>query len=824
MSIWKKAISVATSAALLASLLTAVAAPAAFAANTSAGGGIIYPDYAASAPFSITFQEDAVDQYNNGSFTVAVYDSDGTDADATFVTTVAPTVTRNLGVGTASAGFVGDTLVVNISGTDDTKIESWTIGGLKASAGAAAAKGALIFDVTADTVNLSQVLATATGTTTSAITGGVSTTVTYAVDAGSPLFQVTGTACVGGAASAGNVTVAASGVVAAETFSTSTAGGTFTKATPFTGDKPVGTAVSQSACAARFPSPVTVGDAVLAYLDPDWGAPETFQAGVNSQNPADLRAQLGFFDDLLLNGDVVTFTMQTAGVLFSPDAELLGDIWGDGITIASPVLGADRKSITVTITQDADAGDTIDFGPYMDVALNVPNGTTVDVAVTVSRAGVVVLDSPVTVAVVGYVAVGSTAAPTIYIGQNDQATGMITITESAAGVLTDDGLLEVCLQTDESWAVGRYFWAVVTSGDLKLNAAGLPVTQAKMTIDGDCLTVLPYTASTVASTIEIRDGTSSAPVVSGPTNGPKVNVPNYMSPGQTYVRVYNDEVQVADNIVIAVRAYTGTPTATTSGQLPAVRGLLNQMTGSITFTEGAPNQFGNIYDLELCLVYPSVSDNNAYIWSNPVGANAPVVTTNSTVSGLIASFDFFQSGDDCLEININDTGLSGLGTITISNLKLDVKTDAPLGPVFVRIYTDTEGPSASQLQATVSPATVVEKKAITINAVTALGVPPNQGPWSTATKVAAANKFITWKFSGGAALAGKTVRIYVATKNANGGWGPFVNLTGRVADASGNAYFWWRATGAWVSVRAYYAGDAAVSPSWSSPRQGRWLS
>jgi hypothetical protein len=255
-----------------------------------------------------------------------------------------------------------------------------------------------------------------------------------------------------------------------------------------------------------------------------------------------------------------------------------------------------------------------------------------------------------------------------------------------------------------------------------------------------------------------------------------------------------------------------------------VRGMLNQATGSITFTEGAPNQFGDIYDLELCLVYPSVSDNNAYIWSNPVGANAPVVTTNSTVSGLIASFDFFASGDECLEININDTGLSGLGTITISNLKLDVKTDAPLGPVFVRVYTDTEGPSASQLQATVSPATVIEKKAIAISAVSALGLIPNQGPWTTGTTVAPANKFITWKFDGGAALAGKTIRIYVATKNANGGWGPFVNLTGRVANAAGIAEFHWRSTNQWVSVRAYYPGDAMYLASWSSPRQGRWLS
>ena len=56
---------------------------------------------------------------------------------------------------------------------------------------------------------------------------------------------------------------------------------------------------------------------------------------------------------------------------------------------------------------------------------------------------------------------------------------------------------------------------------------------------------------------------------------------------------------------------------------------------------------------------------------------------------------------------------------------------------------------------------------------------PNQGPWSTSTKVAAANKYITWRFQGGSAFAGKTADIYVAVKNSNGGWGPFVKLTSR---------------------------------------------
>ena len=824
MSLWKKAVSVGTSAALVASLLATVAAPAVFAANTSAGGGTIYPGAGSSATFSLTFAEDAVGQFSNGSFAVDVADSAGVNGNATFVTTVAPTITRNAGLGTASAGFIGDQLVVNVGGTDPTKIDSWTISGLKVSAGAAAAFGSLIFSVSGDIVGLSQALSTASGTTTSVITGGSSTSFTYALDAGSVQFQPTGTACTGSALAAGSVTVAAAGVVAAETFTAIAPTGvanTIYKATALTGSKPVGTVVTQSVCANRFPSPVTVGDAVDAFNQ--WGWNPTFQAGVNSQNPADIEADLGFFDGLLLAGDTVTFTIQTPGVLFAPDPELTGDIFSVGIGTGTPVLSADRKSISVALTADATAGDYIDFGPYMDVAQSVANGTTVDVAVTTSRAGVVVLGSPVTVAVVGFVSAGSTAAPIIYIGQNDQSTGMVTLTESAPGVISDAGNLSVCLQSGESWAIGRYFWAVVTSGDLKFNVAGLPASQAKMTINGNCLDVLPYTGSSVASTIEIRDGTATAPAASGATNGPKVNVPNYMTPGQTYVRVYNDGTQVADNIVIAVRAYTGTPTATASAQLPVIRGMLNQAAGSITFTEGAPNQFGSYYYLELCLVYPSTSYEGAYIWSSPTGANAPVVTTNSTVSGLIATFDPVRSGDGCIWLNTTDSGLSGLGTITVSNLKLDVKTDAQLGPVFVRIYTNmTDRQGEGLLQATVSPATVVAPRALSIGAVSALGANPTSGYSTKTPKVQTAGKYITWKFTGGKALAGQRVNVLKAVR-INGAWGGPSYLKSAWADANGIVTVVMKASaGTVLNLRVQWPGGGVYTVSTSKALGGAW--
>jgi hypothetical protein len=403
--LWKKAVSVVASAALLASLLTAVTAPAVLGASTSAGGGTIYPGHAPSAPFSLTFAEDAMTQFAaSGSFRVAVLDFDGTPGDASWVKTVAPTVTTNLGLGSASAGFdpVTDELVVSVTGNTTTRFDSFTISGLRVTAGPGASRGALIFPYSADTLGLSQTLATATGTTTTAITAGTSTTVTVAVDPWSPPFQVTGTVCDGGAVSAGNATVAASGVVAAEPFAvagaTTPSPQTLTKATPFTGDKPIGTAISQPVCADRFPPPVVVaGDAVLVSRV---GATATLRAGVSSQAPAPINAQLGRFSGLLLAGDTVTFTIQTPGVLFSPDPQLAARIRCCGSAQATMTATATRLAIIVRLAADTIAGDHIVFQPNMDVAPTVPNGTPVSVAVTVSRAGVGVLGSPVTVATV----------------------------------------------------------------------------------------------------------------------------------------------------------------------------------------------------------------------------------------------------------------------------------------------------------------------------------------------------------------------------------------------------------------------------------------
>ena len=129
--------------------------------------------------------------------------------------------------------------------------------------------------------------------------------------------------------------------------------------------------------------------------------------------------------------------------------------------------------------------------------------------------------------------------------------------------------------------------------------------------------------------------------------------------------------------------------------------------------------------------------------------------------------------------------------------------------------------------ASVAGVTGTQSASITIGAVvlppavtagtnaSALGI-TKTGPFTTATKVAALGKYETFKMSLGAAAAGKSVSILVASKNSAGVWSSFATLTSRTADASGNVYFYWRSSSAaWLSVRGSFNGM-------TNAVQGRW--
>jgi len=72
-------------------------------------------------------------------------------------------------------------------------------------------------------------------------------------------------------------------------------------------------------------------------------------------------------------------------------------------------------------------------------------------------------------------------------------------------------------------------------------------------------------------------------------------------------------------------------------------------------------------------------------------------------------------------------------------------------------------------------------------------------------------------------MAGKRVEIWVATRAGTDPWSAFTSRTARIADASGDAYYYLRSASAtWVSARAYFPGDETTAAVWSPARLGRY--
>ena len=120
------------------------------------------------------------------------------------------------------------------------------------------------------------------------------------------------------------------------------------------------------------------------------------------------------------------------------------------------------------------------------------------------------------------------------------------------------------------------------------------------------------------------------------------------------------------------------------------------------------------------------------------------------------------------------------------------------------------------------PTNVTTDTSVTLAAGTAQGV-TTTALFTATTKVAYVGKYLTWQFSGGPAMAGQRVEIWVATRTGTDPWSAFTNRTTRIANSSGDAYFYLRsATPTWVSARAYFPGGETAAPVWSAARLGRY--
>ena len=430
MNRFKKAISVGMSAALLASLIATIAAPAAMASITGTSAGSVAQGATSTGTATILFTESsatALTALAPGCLQVSITPAAPVVGTVTWAGTPVVSAPGSLG---ATASLAGNILTVKITASDNANVETISISGLKVTASSDATPGAVV----------ATLAACPTGTDIGpAFTGGTVTAtgkLTTAVGVGSAGFTIaldTGSCPFAAAATVGSPLVIAG--TNPETITSAAiaalAGGqqVVTAVTPVTAvnhlaNDPI-TQAGVPGCV-TVPSPATVVRA-LAYTSA--GNPTVFP-GENNSPAASLtltEPALAPFGFLPVN-TIVTYTIDTAGVVFS----VVPTRTATGLVTDNPILSADRKSVTVTVTTVSVVPATIVLsGILYDVAATVAPGTFVSVAVTAT--GKVVLPATRTNAVVFRGITASAPLPTVYIGENNQATGLVTLKEAAAG-------------------------------------------------------------------------------------------------------------------------------------------------------------------------------------------------------------------------------------------------------------------------------------------------------------------------------------------------------------------------------------------------------
>jgi hypothetical protein len=831
LNIGRKAFSVGMSAALAASLLTAIAVPAALASITQTSAGNVAQGTTSAGTATFLFTENsAAALVTTGTMTVTITDS-ATGNTVTWAGTPVVSAPDSLG---ASVSLLGNALNIKITGHDDLNVETIAISGLKVKAASNAAPGAVIATLSGSAAVYGAFVGgtvTATGRLAQAYGSGT-TSFIVANDVGSCPFSGTNNVTVGSEVLTGIAVSAVNTPVAGQQTITSAA----STASHLANEVVSQTVPNCNTTALASPANVVTAAAV-SYDGPYTVYPGESNSSAGNIYLAEPATPAGF----LAGGTVITYTIATAGVVFSglPTATVSNQ--AGHATIGSPTLSADRKSVSVSIGTAGTTASVVTLSNInYDVASNVAGGTFIDVNVTLSG-GLIVTGNPAENAVVFRGITATAPMPTVYIGENAQATGLVTMTEQAAGFFQSgtgsNNVIAVCT-TAVNYSFTFAPWAKVTSGDLRLRdgstASATNIVQGAF--DGyNCYTWTVWTGSTTASTIVIGNSTFSS--------GPLINVDTDQAPGVVAMKIYSGNGsnytsgQIA-TVGFAVAAYRNQVAVVALSQ-PTIPAGAKTKAGAIQISETANGQLKRWEDI--CLeVLPRSSTTNPDIYMQGLNtADLPVVTaTGGLVVGPVE-----MSSESCsqrynegfppvtpsgthmlsFDFDVYQQSTAGNGQLTIDNINLITTADAPNGPVLFNVFGYGGSPTNLEFQATVSNAKIGTIAPIAIRAASAVGVPPNQGPWSTSTKVVAAKKYVTWQFNGGSQLAGKHVDIWVATKNAAGGWGPFVKLTSRVANASGVATFSWRASATWISVRAMYAGDPSVAASWSPALQARYL-
>jgi hypothetical protein len=581
-------------------------------------------------------------------------------------------------------------------------------------------------------------------------------------------------------------------------------------------------------------SPVTVTKG--ANLE---GFPNVVRPGYNNQV-----AGLITFDETnvgaIAAGSTITYTIiSTTGVQFSGQPGLATGTYGSynhspewlpaipclplapDCGLSAPILNPGRTTLTFTVnTASTLAPGWLDLVPHYDVASTVAAGTSISVGVTVSS-GAIVNPASVVNAYVNNIIAPSAAQPTIYIGFNGQNTGMITFKESAAGWFTDgtgsNNKFWICIASGEEFTTAP--WAVVTVGDLKLFAAvstpsaslqGLFVANAPGCGGADAYLWNVYTASTVASTVEIRGtdpATGNTPLASGANNGPQVNVMNSLRPGTTQMLLVTTGYGPLGLVANAVRAYKNALTIAAVSIPYISAGATMAPAGNLTLTETQNGQLdaGTVICVEIVprtSVTPETATRDVYLGAASTN-DLPVITTNGNTSGLLAHQVEYFGQHACNEITsstgagitlgqtatafafqITQGSINALGSITISGIKYTALTNAVNGPVQLNIYTLACGlppaqaiggpgigcsPANQESQGAVTNARIGVQPVGRLDISPVANANPNSPTFNQATAIVMRGQRVTLRGTFSGTYAGDLVEIWIKYGSA-GTW------------------------------------------------------
>ncbi len=561
----------------------------------------------------------------------------------------------------------------------------------------------------------------------------------------------------------------------------------------------------------------------------------------------------------------------------------VADLSPDRLTATFKVRTTDVGLVTSKILVDGyiDVSAAATAGGPVTLSVSTGSGTAAAAKVSAAASSIPVVPGSVTIGTINNTVDGTAQAiPSVIIGANDQATGTVVIREAAAGMLGATALsnvLRVCYvsQTGKPEVFTRAPWLVVTAGDLKLRANSDPSIPSGAAAAGTgvrgyigvggtyCAQWIVSNFSTTASTLEIRgSATDGSMLPAGPNNGPKVNVDPQQVPGPVTLSLWQlplDQWSIGsvpysgtqfDLVQNAVRVY-GANVAVAAVSQPEIRkGKINQPAGDVTITESATFQLGNyswwLGGVQQAIWFQIVPNNvrdvlpSIYFNTDRV---APVVSTNSAESGLIASFGRWFNNTTFTVVTqqrafVPVAGSWVPGKITVSGLAYSATNDAALGPVQLQVCSTgnmrVSSPSdfavcpgvqtglfvaaenAANFNQVVSNAKVVEDSSI-LGAIAPGVAGPGTNRWTFNTVMVLKNHYVTLRLQ---AVKGAVVGDRIEIWGRAGKTGTWKKLTTRLVGANGYVFYFKKISG-YTEFQAYFAGSDTAAASYAVPRYYR---